>query len=134
MRGAAAVRDRGHPFIRAPLEQQLELALLARSRDEVGRMRKRAAKAAHDVHVGLSERVRGTRVAVGDADRREPGRRLERRRAQLRALQRQRLVELADRDPEILEALRDRRCAVSQRISRGLLILISPSPVLASAC
>ncbi len=61
-RCAAAVGDRGDALGRAPLEQLLDVALVARARDEVGRMREAAAKAFDDIAVGLAERVRGACV------------------------------------------------------------------------
>ena len=74
-RGSAPVGDRGDVLGRAPLEQALDVRLVARVRDEVRRALEAAAEAAHDVQIGLAEGVRGARVIVGRADvaRARPG-------------------------------------------------------------
>ena len=56
--GPAAVGDRRRAGVGAPGEHRLDLGLVARPGDQVGRMLDLAAKAADDVAVGLAERVR----------------------------------------------------------------------------
>ena len=55
--GAAAVGDRRRTLLLAEAEHRLDLGLIAGEGDQVGWVGKLAAKAAHDVAVGLAERV-----------------------------------------------------------------------------
>src|SRR5690348_11723254 len=61
-RRAAAVGDRGDALIRTPLQKPLDLALVARARDEVGRALEATVEAVDDVGVGLAQGVRGAGV------------------------------------------------------------------------
>ncbi len=125
--GPAAVRDRGGAGVGAPLEHRLDLGLVARPGDEVRRMLDLAAKAAHDVAVGLPERVGDALAPIGADDLGQRWRRLEPRRRQLDLLQRHGLLGLAA-EPEPLADVGRRRLQVRER---GLLVLEPPAPVLA---
>ncbi len=102
-RGAAAEGDRGDAGARAPLEQPLEVLLVARLGDDVGGVLELAAEAADDVAVGLAERVDGAVVGVAGADRGERVRGLDtRRRAAGAASRRTGCSTLAELDAEPL--------------------------------
>ena len=132
-RGPAAVGDRGHALARAPFEHPLNVLLIARKRDEVGRMFEFAAKAAHHVHVGLSQRVRRARVVVIRGYLRQRARHADAGSAQLQGLQRSGLLELTDHDRDLIQALGQRARALAQLLDRRPLVLIAPPPVLGSA-
>ena len=117
-RGAAAERDRGDALGRAPLEQRARRRASSRGRsDEVGGMLEAPAKAAHDVRVGLAERVRRARVRVGRR-RSPPATRgaLDARRRAARPLERHGLLDLAERDAQV----RRRAPAAAARICAGV--------------
>ena len=73
-RGASAERDRRDALTRAPLEHTLQVILIARVGNKVGGVIEVPAKPAHDVRVGLAQRVRRARVGVAGADVRQRGR------------------------------------------------------------
>ena len=92
-KGIAATRSAAHHSSSA-----LDLALIARARDEVGRMLEAPAKAAHHVRVGLA-RARATRARARRSRRspRAPAGGCDARRRQLDRLERHRLLDLAER-------------------------------------
>ena len=126
----AAEGDRRDALARAPLEHPLDVGLIARARDEVGRMVEVPAKAADDVRVGLAQGVRGARVVVVGADVRQ-----RRRRAAMRGGA-QLAPTPAPPGPRPRRA-RSRGAPpappadVAQLRGRRLLVLEAPAPVLA---
>ena len=94
--GIAATREELHHSSAC-----FELALIARAHDEVGRMLEAPAKAAHDVHVGLAQSVRGARVGVRSTEGRQLRGNLDPRRRERELLERERLLDLAELVAEV---------------------------------
>src|SRR5919197_5286191 len=90
-----AVRDRCDALGRTPIEDPLDLVLVAGVRDEVRRIVDLPAKAADDVAVGLAQRMRYPLVAIAGEDLTEGTRRLDPRRRQIDRFERHRLLHLA---------------------------------------
>ena len=67
----ASERDRRRAALLAPVEHGLELSLVPRVSDHVGKMVEAAAEGPHDVAVGLAVGVRGALVRVAAADPRK---------------------------------------------------------------
>ena len=124
--GPAAERDHRRALGLAPAHHDLDLRLVARPGDEVGRVLELAAKAAHEVDVGLAERVRDPLVLLVAVEVPESARRLQPRRADLDLLERQRLLDLA---PEP-EPIPDPGRRLLQLRPRRRLVLVAPAPVL----
>ncbi len=115
---------------RAPFEQALHLVLVPRARDEVGGVPEVPTEAAHDVGIGLAKRVGGTRVIVGRADSGKVRRRQDPRRGELDLLEAHRLLDLGGWEAEVCRQAAGRGADL---LGRGLLVLVPPAPVLASA-
>ena len=129
--GAAAVGDRGDALGGAPLEQALDIGLVARARDEVGRVLEVPAEAAHDVAVGLAERVGGARVRVGASrSRRAPAGIATRGAA---SATRSRLTGCSSSPGGKPSCAASAGAPARSLLGRGLLVLKSPTPVLAPA-
>jgi hypothetical protein len=129
--GASTERDRGDALGDAPLEHALQIALLARARDEVRGMVEASAKAADHIGVGLAEGMARARVCIVRAERPQRGGRDDARRSQLNRGRLDRLLDLpVERHPE----MRRQRAGAGAHVGkRGLLILETPAPVLVSA-
>ncbi len=65
---ATPIGDRRDALGCAPLQQPLDVALIARRSDKVGGMLEMAAEAEHDIRVGLAQRMGGAGMSVGSAD------------------------------------------------------------------
>jgi hypothetical protein len=93
-----------------------------------------AAKAADDIGVGLAERVGRAGMIVGRADIRQLRRRRDAGRRQLQLLQRDRGLDLAERDvPERGTQMGgEPRRGLAHLREGGLLVLEAPAPVLAA--
>ena len=125
--GAAAVGDRRGAGVGAPREHRLDLGLVARAGDEVGRVLEPAAKAADDVAVGLAERVRDALAAVVGDDLGQRGRRLQPRRGQLDRSS----GTGSSASPPNPSRSRTSPARGPQVGGRGLLVCVAPAPVLA---
>ena len=124
---AAAVRDHRHVVRARPVEQALELVLVAGMHHGVGWVVELAAEAAHDVAIRLPQRVRRARVAVHGRDLGQRVGDLDPRRAQRDVLERDGPLDLGLAEPEV-RSQAERRLA--DLLERRLLILVAPPPVL----
>ncbi len=127
---AATVGDRGDALSRAPGEQSFEIAVVAGPGDEVGGMFVLTTKAEHDIGIGLAKRMGSSVVRICGTDLDElrwwkhPGRR------QANGIETDGLLDLGGGEAEVRGQTAG--CG-ADLLGRRLLVLESPTPMLASA-
>ena len=123
----ASERDRRRAALLAPVEHGLELSLVPRVSDHVGKMVEAAAEGPHDVAVGLAVGMRGTLVRVAAADPRKAAWRLDPGRRQVQVVEPDRRFDVDGREAQ-MPARRARR--LLDLCGRRLLVLEPPAPEL----
>ncbi len=126
--GAAAVGDRGRVDRDAPFEHALEVGLVGRVGDHVGRVVEAAAQSPHQVAVGLAVGVGGARIGLCAADRRQRRRWLDPGRRELQVLQPRGVLDVHRLEAQMLASAAADPVEV---VARDLLILVAPAPELA---
>ena len=128
---AAAERDDRRADVGRPFEHALDVGLVARARDDVGRVVDPPAERAHDVAVGAAVRVPHALVAVARADRRERAwRRRQPRGRQLDRRQLDRPLRIGRAEAEVLRQPAGR---LPHLLVRERLVRQPPAPVVACA-
>ena len=113
-----------------PAEHLLDLLLVSRMGDQIGRVIDPAPKATDHVAVCLAESVRDALVGIGTEQLGDRGRRLDPRRRQLDRPECDRLLDPIAAEPELLA---NPRSGCLQLRPCGLALLVPPAPVLAPA-
>ena len=122
----AAVRDDHGAGVRGPGQHALDVGLVARVGDDVGRMVEAAAEGADEVDVALAVGVARAIVGVGRADHGQGVGRLDARRGQRDLGQRHRLLDVGRAEAEVFDQARRRRADL---VGRRTLVLVPPAPV-----
>src|SRR4051794_6456976 len=111
---------------RGPVEDRLDLGLVARVRDQVWRVVVAAAEGTNDVAVGLAVGVRGALGAVAREDLRKGRGRLDSRSPEVRRPGRHAVLDLAG--PEA-QTLARHTSNLRHLLARRALLVKSPSPM-----
>jgi hypothetical protein len=124
---ASSEGNRGRGHVGAPLEEVLDIALVARVSHHIRWMVEAATKGPHHVAVGASVGMKRALIRIATAYRRQRSGRLEARRREPHILQPRRALDL--RRPEA-QLLAGAEANPLDLLGRGLLVLQPPAPEL----